>query len=209
MTHVVTSQREHLALLAGRDRASLAAIAMRLSGSHQFVEHLDEPLIRRHRFSYRAAVLLADTVKTDYLARLARAGRSVVSDGAVVILTPQPIDAATLFSMLLAGVDVCELEPGSEPPAHLPALVDGLWPGVRRLLDFCRHHAFSRAQTRVFLAACAGLSKVEAHEIIGCSVRTLESHWSSIFSKVSIRCMDGVMAAALRHVVLHGTSAAG
>jgi DNA-binding CsgD family transcriptional regulator len=189
-------------LIAGRDESALARIAAQLGADTcHVVPDIDDVLAGDRSRSYRAAVLVADSPRSDDLIRLGRGGRTLVGAGTVVVVPREHPPAATLFFMMEEAVDVCERAVVFGVPQELAALVAGLRPGVRHVRGFCRRHRLSRAETRVFLAACAGLSKVEAHEVLGTSIRTLESHWSSIFTKVGIRCTDGVICAALRDVV--------
>jgi DNA-binding CsgD family transcriptional regulator len=64
--------------------------------------------------------------------------------------------------------------------------------------EFFRRYLLSPAERRALIGAIAGLSKHELASEIGCSPRTLETHWTRIFNKVGIRSTEGVLAAVLR-----------
>jgi len=75
------------------------------------------------------------------------------------------------------------------------------------LTRFSEQAGFSGAEQHAFFAECAGLSKCEAADELGCSPRTLETYWSRIFAKLRIRSTDGVVAAALRFAMLDSSAA--
>jgi DNA-binding CsgD family transcriptional regulator len=77
-------------------------------------------------------------------------------------------------------------------------LLGGRARGVASVYEFCERNQLSRRESETVFTACAGLSKVEAYEVLGCSPRTLETYWSRVFSKVGIRSTTGVVAAVLR-----------
>jgi DNA-binding CsgD family transcriptional regulator len=63
---------------------------------------------------------------------------------------------------------------------------------------FVSRYLLSPAERRALIGAIAGLSKYELASAVGCSPRTLETHWTRIFNKVGIRSTEGVLAAVLR-----------
>jgi DNA-binding NarL/FixJ family response regulator len=79
--------------------------------------------------------------------------------------------------------------------------------GQAPLTRFSEQAGFSGAEQHAFFAECAGLSKCEAADELGCSPRTLETYWSRIFAKLRIRSTDGVVAAALRFAMLDSSAA--
>jgi len=113
---------------------------------------------------------------------------------------------AKLWHLFQAGAYLCE--PSTQPEALLRACQSAARGNRAPLLRFSERAGFSSAERRAFLAECAGLSKCEAADELGCSQRTLETYWSRIFAKLRIRSTDGVVAAALRFAMLDPGSAA-
>lgn len=116
----------------------------------------------------------------------------------VVMVAPRSLDPYQYFRTLELAVDVVELTPDDEWVTRVEALFAGERLGAAALRNFCSRHRLSPRESLTLLAACAGLTKTEAHEELGCSVRTLDTYWSRIFGKVGVRSVDGVLAAALR-----------
>ncbi|HEU4579604.1 MAG TPA: helix-turn-helix transcriptional regulator [Polyangiaceae bacterium] len=74
------------------------------------------------------------------------------------------------------------------------------------LEQFFGRYLLSPAERRALIGAVAGLSKYELAGEIGCSPRTLETHWTRIFNKVGIRSTEGVLAAMLRCLLLSSSA---
>lgn len=68
---------------------------------------------------------------------------------------------------------------------------------VRRL---CGNHTLSPAEAEVVLAAVDGCSVDETADRLGCSRRTVETHWQRVFKKTGYRSKPDVLAAVLRLV---------
>lgn len=132
--------------------------------------------------------------------------RQLTIDGPVLLLTARPLVDYVLFRAIELGITVLRRWDALQTPQTLGRLLSGLWPDCRQLHTYCVRHRLSPTETRALLAACAGLPKIRAAEELGCSIRTLESHWSRIFAKVGIRSTDGVLAAALRDTLCGGSS---
>jgi DNA-binding CsgD family transcriptional regulator len=116
----------------------------------------------------------------------------------VVMIASRSLDPYQYFRTLELAVDVVELTSDDEWVTRVEGLFSGERSGVAALRSFCARHRLSPRESLTLLAACAGLTKTEAHEELGCSVRTLDTYWSRIFGKVGVRSVDGVLAAALR-----------
>lgn len=116
----------------------------------------------------------------------------------VVMIAPRSLEPYQYFRTLELEVDVVELTPDDEWVRRVERVFSGERSGVAVLRSFCARHRLSPRESLTLLAACAGLTKTEAHEELGCSVRTLDTYWSRIFGKVGVRSVDGVLAAALR-----------
>jgi DNA-binding CsgD family transcriptional regulator len=209
---------ESVTLVVARDGEGMASFMGRLGGKSRcyFISDLDDlnfgmayracdlARVESDGPRFGAAVLvLAGGASPARAAALGCAGRRLVPDGPVVVVSDVVPASSELYLLMTERVDVCDRKILTMIPDRLSGLLDGSWPGVRHLHLFCRRKRLSPMETRAFLAACAGLSKVEAHEKLGCSIRTLESHWSRIFGKIGIRSTDGVISAALRDLVLN------
>jgi len=72
--------------------------------------------------------------------------------------------------------------------------------------EFFSRYLLSPAERRALIGAIAGLSRLELASEIGCSPRTLETHWTRIFKKVGIRSTEGVLAAVLRGLLWPASS---
>jgi DNA-binding CsgD family transcriptional regulator len=129
--------------------------------------------------------------------------RERIGAGPLVVLAAEIVSPSTAFELSLAAADVLDRLVVDEAPLRLNACLEGHCPGVRHLHAFCREHALSPMETSAVLAACAGLGKVETADELGCSLRTLEAHWSRIFRKIRVRCTSGVIALAHRYAMWH------
>jgi DNA-binding CsgD family transcriptional regulator len=191
-------------LIIGRDPRLLTPIIERLGGERacMIFPAIEEVRRRGDLSRLRTAVIVLEAPAADAPVGVARAARALLPEARMVLLSCWPLPPVDLFGLMIEAVDLAVArEPGTFPE-HVAALLEGRAPRVADLLGFCQSQRLSPTETRAFLAACAGLSKAEAHEHVGCSIRTLESHWSRIFGKVGIRCTDGVLAAALRYLLL-------
>lgn len=168
-----------------------------------FISDVHELVDVRARSNVGAVLLDRDDV-TDLVA-LGRQTRSHVAEGPAVILTGRSLPAASLFELMEVGVSVLPRWSALQNPGMLSALLLGAWPDVRMLNNWCRQHRLSPMETRAFVAAVAGMAKVDAAALLGCSIRTLESHWSRMFAKFGIRSTDGVLAATLRALLCSGS----
>ena len=168
-----------------------------------FVSDVDAIVDARTQSNVGAVLLDRDDVAD--LVALGRQTRSHVPEGPIVILTGRSLTSASLFELMEVGVSVLPRWSALQNPGMLRALLLGAWPDVRMLTNWCRQYRLSPMETRAFIAAAAGMPKMEAAALLGCSIRTLESHWSRMFAKFGIRSTDGVLAATLRALLCCGT----
>ena len=199
-------------LIVGTDKSAFEPFLTLQEGRRSlvFVEDIDRMLESAARLTtdrasglaFDAAVVLTDGMTPDSAEALAPVVRTLVPvDLAVVVASRAPVSAAARYCLMEAGVDSCSERTLRTCPQRVRALIEGTWPGARDLLRTLRRSALSPTQARAVLAACAGLSKVETHELLGCSARTLETHWSHIFTKVGIRSTEGIISAMLRAIL--------
>jgi DNA-binding NarL/FixJ family response regulator len=115
----------------------------------------------------------------------------------LVAISEREPSPAERYGLMVARADVVVLR---EPvwPEIVEDILSGRARGVASIYQFCQQNELSRRESETVFTACAGLSKVEAYEVLGCSSRTMETYWSRIFSKVGIRSTTGVVAAVLR-----------
>jgi DNA-binding CsgD family transcriptional regulator len=136
----------------------------------------------------------------DYLAKLQRAEDLLAAPLRFIALCSHQTNPAKLCRIFQVGA---YLSDKSVAPAVLARLCRLAARGARApLMRFTEEAGLSSAERRAFFAECAGLSKCEAADELGCSPRTLETYWSRIFAKLRIRSTDGVVAAALRFSML-------
>lgn len=159
--------------------------------------------LRRLGRSGRAWVLVIDPdeVSLEELSAIVEPptpGRCVRSS--IVALCSRDTAPSKLCRLFEAGAYLGEKNVSPRVLSRLCSLaVSG---GRAPLLRFSEQAGLSGAEQRAFFAECAGLSKNEAADELGCSPRTLETYWSRIFAKLRIRSTDGVVAAALRFAML-------
>lgn len=152
----------------------------------------------------------ADEVSQEELVRLLEIQSRARAKGAslgIIAWCSHGTSPAKLWRLFHAGASLCERNVAPEVLLRSCRLAAR---GARApLLRFTERAGLSSAERRAFFAECAGLSKCEAADELGCSQRTLETYWSRIFAKLRIRSTDGVVAAALRFAMLDpGTAAA-
>jgi DNA-binding CsgD family transcriptional regulator len=136
----------------------------------------------------------------DYLAQLQRSEAALEAPLRFIALCSHHTAPAKLCRIFQVGAYVSEK---NVTPAVLARLCRLAAHGARApLMRFTEQAGLSGAERRAFFAECAGLSKCEAADELGCSPRTLETYWSRIFAKLRIRSTDGVVAAALRFAML-------
>jgi len=149
------------------------------------------------------AVFDADELSQHELVRLLELQASAPEAGAAVWLVAcccQETSPAKLWRLFQAGAHLCDKNVA--PDVLLRSCRQAARGARASLLRFTDQAGFSNAERRAFFAECAGLSKCEAADELGCSPRTLETYWSRIFAKLRIRSTDGVIAAALRFAML-------
>jgi DNA-binding CsgD family transcriptional regulator len=164
--------------------------------------------IRAH--STWVAAFDADDMNQEELIRLLEVQSQARAQGAslgIIAWCSHGTSPAKLWRLFHAGASLCERNVAPEVLLRSCRLAAG--GGRAPLLRFTERAGLSSAERRAFFAECAGLSKCEAADELGCSQRTLETYWSRIFAKLRIRSTDGVVAAALRFAMLDpGTAAA-
>ena len=145
----------------------------------------------------------AEDVSQQELGRILEMQSSAAASASSVFLIAwcsQGTSPATLWRLFQAGAYLCEKN--ASPEVLLRSCRHAAQGARVPLLRFTDQAGLSTAERRAFFAECAGLTKCEAADEIGCSQRTLETYWSRIFAKLRIRSTDGVIAAALRFAML-------
>jgi DNA-binding CsgD family transcriptional regulator len=136
----------------------------------------------------------------DHLVKLQRTEEALQAPLRFIALCSHQTSPAKLCRIFQVGAYLSEK---NVTPAVLVRLCRLAAHGARApLMRFTEQAGLSGAERRAFFAECAGLSKCEAADELGCSPRTLETYWSRIFAKLRIRSTDGVVAAALRFAML-------
>jgi DNA-binding NarL/FixJ family response regulator len=169
----------------------------------QVLSSLSELIEQRRRGQTWVVALDPEGLSLDQLALLAELQRTECALAApirFIALCSHSTSPAKLCRVFQAGAYLTEK---NVTPYALLRLCRLASQGMNApLVRFSEQAGLSGAERHAFFAECAGLSKCEAADELGCSPRTLETYWSRIFAKLRIRSTDGVVAAALRFAML-------